>query len=450
MVDIDTVENKNIQIKKYDISTTELESQLNEIVGKYDYDSLIDGSEKAFVDSQEINSIIIGNIVSITDETILVDYGAKVEGILPYHDDGFKNDDLDISDRTYFIIKNVDDDGLVRLTRKNIETVVLHQKVLDQLKINDKVRVILTSHTKNGWIVDLDGLAAFLPTHQEFLTYPPEGPEALCGCEVDAEIESMVDKQVVVSRKIFATDFKKKAKKDFINSLNVGDVVEGTIKNRTEFGVFIQIASGIIGLCHASDQGDSDIKIGQKTKARILKIDRDKNRVSLGIRQITEPSWSEIVNKYSVDDKVVGKVKSIVSYGAFLEIESGVSGLIHVSDLSWSDHVKHPKEVLSEGQQIEVIILGIDADKQHLSLGLKQTTQDPWEFITDKYLVGSEIDGIVTNKTKFGIFIEIEKGVEGLAHHTVTSKNLKIGEKITCSVVRIDLDKKKLSLAIEE
>ena len=235
-----------------------------------------------------------------------------------------------------------------------------------------------------------------------------------------------------------------------LNSLNVGDLVDGTIKNQTEFGVCIQISSGIIGLCHASDQGSESPKVGQKVKARILKIDRDKNRVSLGIRQVTEPSWEEIVSKYAPDDRVVGKVKSIVPDGAFLEIESGVSGLVHVSDLSWSDHIKHPKEMLSEGQQVEVIILGIDVDKQHLSLGLKQATQDPWATITDRYLVGSIISGKVSNKTKFGIFVEIESGVEGLAHHTISSKNLKLGEVVKCSVSRIDLEKKKISLALEE
>lgn len=450
MAAIDLIENKKTEIKKYSISKVEFENELNSLLHEYDYESFMDKSEKVFVETCEVDTIISGTVISITDDIILVDFGAKTEGILAYHDDGFKNDDLDIGDKTYFIIKNVDDDGVVKLTRKNVDIIVQQQKIIEQLKVNDKVRIILLSHTKTGWLADLGGISAFLPYNQEYLTYPLEGPEGLYGCEVEAEIESISNKQVVVSRKAFATDFKKKAKKDFINSLNIGDVVEGTIKNKTEFGVFIQIASGIIGLCHASDQGDNEIKVGQKTKARILKIDREKNRVSLGIRQITEPSWSEIVGKYSIDDKVIGRVKSIVSYGAFLEIEPGISGLIHVSDLSWSDHVKHPKEVLSEGQQIQVIILGIDAEKQHLSLGLKQISSDPWETITDKYLIGSIIDGIITNKTKFGIFIEIEKGIEGLSHHTVNSKNLKIGEKVTCSVVRIDLDKKKISLALEE
>jgi small subunit ribosomal protein S1 len=255
---------------------------------------------------------------------------------------------------------------------------------------------------------------------------------------------------VILTRKSFAGEIKKKVKATFFTSLSVGALVEGMVKNITEFGAFIQIASGIIGLCHTSDFGEESLSVGTKIKSRVLKIDREKNRISLGIRQVTEPSWEELVGKYSVGDKVMAEVKSIVPYGAFLQIEAGVSGLVHVSDLSWSEHIKHPKEVISAGETIEVVVLGVDVEKQHLSLGLKQVSEDPWETISDRYLSGHIYEGRITNKTKFGIFVELERGVEGLAHHTINSKDLKIGELVPISVLRIDTSRKKVSLALEE
>ena len=449
MTGIDLSEAK-MKFKQLLPSNEELERLTNEIFHGIELQEFLDKSNRAIASESVPDSIVLGTVVSITTENILVDYGAKMEGSLPYKEEDFINDDLDVTDVTHFLIKSVDDKGNIKLSRKNVDALVYQQEILSKLTVGAAVEIRLDHQAKNGWVVDISGLTAFLPAQQEYLVYPPEGAVSLCGTYVEAEIESIVGKQVIVSRKLFATETKKKAKKEFLNSLNVGDLVDGTIKNQTEFGVFIQISAGIIGLCHASDQGSESPKVGQKVKARILKIDRDKNRVSLGIRQVTEPSWEEIVSKYAPDDRVVGKVKSIVPYGAFLEIEPGVSGLVHVSDLSWSDHIKHPKEMLSEGQQVEVIILGIDVDKQHLSLGLKQATQDPWATITDRYLVGSIISGKVSNKTKFGIFVEIESGVEGLAHHTISSKNLKLGEVVKCSVSRIDLEKKKISLALEE
>jgi small subunit ribosomal protein S1 len=449
MTSIDLSEAK-MKLKQSLPSNEELERLTNEIFQGIELQEFLDKSNRAVAVESIQDSIIQGTVISITTENILVDYGAKMEGVLPYKEEGFTNDDLDVSDVTHFLIKSVDDNGNIKLSRKNVDALVYQQETLSKLAVGITVEVKLSHQVKNGWVVDIAGLAAFLPSNQEYLVYPMEGAASLIGTYVEAEIESIVGKQVIVSRKIFATETKKQVKKEFLNSLNVGDLVDGTIKNQTEFGVFIQISAGIIGLCHATDQGLECPKVGQKVKARILKIDRDKNRVSLGIRQVTEPSWAEIVGKYAPDDKVIGRVKSIVPYGAFLEIEPGVSGLVHVSDLSWSDHIKHPKEMLSEGQQVEVIILGIDVDKQHLSLGLKQAIQDPWATITDRYLVGSVISGKVTNKTKFGIFVEMESGIEGLAHHTISSKNLQLGEVVKCSVSRIDLEKKKISLALED
>lgn len=437
-------------VKKYEMPKDELERQVAEIFNGVDMDSLF-GEETARCHTKiKSEDIITGKVISLRNDSVLVDFGGKSEARLPYYEGGNANDDLDVGDETNFLVTNVSDSGQVALSRKNVDLIIKQREVVSTLNVGDTIVGTLIQHSKNGWLLNIDGLPAMLPPQHEYLVYPKEGPQALLDSEVEAEILAIDGMMVTLTRKAFAVEVKKKAKASFFTSLEIGDLVEGTVKNITNFGAFLQIASGIIGLCHTSDFGSEPPVVGEKTTSRILKIDREKNRVSLGIRQVTEPSWEEIVNKYSVGDRVTAEVKSIVPYGAFLQIEDGVSGLVHVSDLSWSDHIKHPKEILSGGETIEVVILGVDVEKQHLSLGLKQVSEDPWETISDRYLAGHVYDGRITNKTKFGIFVELEKGVEGLAHHTLTSKDLSIGEIAPVSVLRIDTARKKISLALEE
>lgn len=403
----------------------------------------------AIMPTPQIGDFVTGRVTLLRTDQVFVDLGMKEEATLPYFEDGSSNEDLDLGDETTFLVSGVDKEGRVLLTRKNVEFILKQKEIIRGLKVGEVLVGKLLQHSKNGWIVDVAGLRAFLPNYQEFLVLPPEGPEGLINAPVEVQIESIEGDSVTLSRKAFAPEIKKVNKSNFIISLNVGDIINGVIKNITDFGVFIQVAPSIIGLCHSSDSGGQNLTVGDQTKCRVLKIDRDKNRISLGIRQVTEPTWAEIVSKYSVDDKLMATVKSIVPYGAFMEIEAGVSGLIHVSDLSWSDHIKHPREIIKEGDKVVVIILNIDVEKHHLSLGLKQVNPDPWENVEDRYFVGQKINGTVINKHKFGIFVELEKGLEGLAHHTVTSKSLKIGDPVSVSVLRIDAPKKKLSLALD-
>ena len=439
----------NATVKRYGMSKELLERQVAEIMGDADLDELLLGQSRSFQTEVEPHQVITGRVVNIRQDNVLVDFGYKSEGILPYVEDSeFTNTDLDIGDETEFLVSKVHRDGTVFLTRKNVEQYLQQQKVLQEIEEGSVVQGKLKQTSKSGWIVDVGGLLALLPFQQAFLS-PNKTNEELEGETFEMQVESIVDGFVVLTRQCYETEVKKRAKDEFMSQLEVGDIVDGTVKNVTDFGVFIQVASGIIGLCHASDAGDEELRPGQVTKTRVLKIDREKNRVSLGIRQVTEPTWEELVSKYVLDQEVDVVVKSIVHYGAFVDIEEGVSGLIHVSDLSWSDHVKHPKEVLEEGATIRAKILGIDVEKQHLSLGIKQLTPDPWETVADRYLVGSPVVGKVTNKTKFGIFVELEKGMEGLAHHTLESRDLRPGDEVTVTIMRVDAVRKKISLALD-
>lgn len=446
--------NDNVKnsLKRYCPSDQEIEEQIFEIFKNVDLDELLFNNNLMRVTPNvEVDDIVTGKVVIIRNDYVLVDFGHKTEGVLPYKEsDSFINEDLDIGDEIKLIVKNISKDGTVHLSRNNVDLIIQQRKVLQEIEVGQKVTGKLIHRTKMGWLVDLDGLPATLPANQEFLLYPPgEDPEALIDTYIEADIESINEAYVTLTRQCYANEIRRKAKESYLGGLQADAIIEGTVKNITDFGVFIQIGNGIIGLCHTSDKGDAPLEVGQKIASKIIKIDREKNRVSLGIRQVNEPSWNELISKYNVDDRIIGEVKSIVPYGAFMEIEPGINGLIHVSDLSWSVHIKHPREILEEGQKLEVTILGIDIEKQHLSFGLKQITIDPWETISNRYLVGSTAQGKVTNKVKFGIFVELEKGVEGLAHHTVNSKELKSGDEVRVTVLRIDALGKKIALALD-
>jgi len=435
-------------ISRFRIDPETLDREVEEIFRGVDLEKLL-SERAALAPTPNIGDFVIGQVTLLRTDHVFIDIGGKEEASLPYYEDGFSNEDLDVGDQTTFLVSGADKEGRIILTRKNVDFILKQKEIISQIKVGDRLVGKLLQHSKNGWVVDISGLRAFLPSYQEFLVLPTEGPEGLVNAPIEVEVESITGDSVTLTRKSFAPEIKKVNKSNYISSLNVGDVISGVIKNITDFGIFIQVAPSIIGLCHASDGGAQPLIVGETTKCRVLKIDREKNRISLGIRQVTEPTWAEVVSKYSVDDKILTTVKSIVPYGAFMEIEPGVSGLIHVSDLSWSDHIKHPREVLKEGDKIVVVILNIDVEKHHLSLGLKQVSPDPWGNIEDKYFVGQKLEGTVINKHKFGIFVELEAGLEGLAHHTVASKTLKIGDSVPVSVLRIDAPKKKLSLALD-
>ena len=303
-------------------------------------------------------------------------------------------------------------------------------------------------HTNLGWLVDIKGLFALLPYKEEFIFYGEDDPETFVGNTILAKIKSIDKDTVILTREDYENEIKKLLKDKSLEPLSIGQVVPGKVKNVASFGAFIQIPNSVIGLCHSSDYGQYPPRVGQTVVTRILRIDKDKNRISLGIRQASEPSWLEVTKKYKSGSRVTGEVKAILPYGAFIELEPGVSGLLHISDLSWSEHIRHPSDLLTKGSSVEIVILGFDAEKQHIALGCKQLTEDPWSTIDSRYLAGSKIRGELTTITKFGLFFKLEEGVEGLAHHTINSKDLKTGSEVLVEVLRIDSARKKVSLSV--
>ena len=430
-------------VLKYSLPDHVIEQQVNDIVGDYKLDELVHK-----VEDTDNSRLIKGTVLDIKNDFVVVDLGGKYDGRLRYSEEESNCEDLDIGDEAHFVVSKVDKSGVRVLSRKNIDKIIQHRKVLAKLEVDKRVEGVLYRLTNLGWLVDLDGLFALLPRQEEFIFYDDEEPESFKGRPIVANVKSIDKEVVILTRQAYAAGFKRQKKSRSLAPFSIGQIVSGTVKNVTSFGAFLQIPGSIIGLCHISDFGGYSPTVGQTIAARILRIDHSKNRVSLGIRQATEPAWSDVVKKYHNGSKIVGKVRAVLPYGAFIELEPGVSGLLHISDLSWSDHIKHPKELLTEGEPIEVIILGLDSEKQHISLGYKQLSDDPWATIDARYLTGSKIKGELTTKTKFGLFIKLEDGVEGLAHHTINSKDLKVGSEVLVEVLRIDSSRKKLSLSV--
>lgn len=447
----------NATVKRFSLSKKELESLVNEIVGDADMDQLL-GLTTSLANPKNLNvgEIIEGNVLSISQDKIIVDFGGKSEAYLPYIEgDGFRNDEVDIGDTGKFLISRISRGGTVFLSRKDVDKVAKQRELIATLLVGSEEVGKLVKQIKNGWLVDLKGLPAILPSSQEYLAYPVEGPSSLIGEDIRVVIDSISSDAIILTRKPFAGEVRKRAKSEFFGALKPGLIVEGVVKNLGEknnerFGAFIQLASSIVGLCHFSDFGEEEPKVGETIKCRVLRVDKDKNRVFLGIKQVNEPTWEELVSDYVVGGVVTGRVKSLKKYGAFIELSSRINGLIHVSDLSWLDHIRHPNEILKEGDETRAVILAIDTEKQHLSLGLKQLSADPWDSVLDRYLVGSRVTGTVTNKTKFGVFIRLEPGVDGLAHHTINSKDLEVGQTTEVTILRIEPLRKRVSLALEE
>ena len=430
-------------VLKYSPPDHVIEQQVDSIMGDYNLDELI-----GVPPNSNNTRLVKGKVLDIKNDFVIVDLGGKYDGRLRYSEEGSNCDDLDVGDEAHFVVSKVDKSGVRVLSRKNIEKIVQHRNVLSTLKEGEEVEGVLHRGTNLGWLVDIKGLFALLPRREEFIFYGDEDPDSFAGTSIRAHVKSIDKEIVILSREAYANEVKKQRKTKSLAPLAVGQIISGVVKNITSFGAFIQIPGSVIGLCHVSDFGQYPPGTGQTVEARILRIDQSKNRVSLGIRQATEPAWSDVIKKYHGGSKVSGKVRAVLPYGAFIELEPGVSGLVHISDLSWSEHVKHPREVLTEGEVIEVIILGFNAEKQHISLGFKQLTEDPWSTIDSRYLTGSKITGELTTRTKFGLFIKLEEGVEGLAHHSINSKNLKVGSEVLVEVIRIDASRKKVSLSV--
>jgi small subunit ribosomal protein S1 len=444
--------------KKYSVSSIMNDDFDFEIM---DPDELTSMFEKTLSTISE-NEIITGRIVAINDSEVAIDIGFKSEGLVPLSE--FTNrEELKIGDEVEVFLENIEDsDGKMVLSRRRADFMRIWERINKASENQDIVQAKILRRIKGGMVVDLMGIDAFLPGSQIDVK-PVRDFDTWIGRTLDVRVVKInhPNENVVVSHKVLLEEQIAGIRTEVLNRLEKGLVLEGHVKAIADFGVFIDLG-GVDGLVHITDLSwgrvthpSEIVQLDEKVKVVVLDFDSDKRRISLGMKQLTPHPWDTIGDKYAPGSKVQGKVVSLTDYGAFIEIEKGIEGLIHISEMSWTEHIKHPSQFVSMGQIVEAVVLNIDREGKKLSLGMKQLTPDPWQELLQKYPVGSLHKGAVRNITNFGVFVELEPGVDGLVHISDLSWTKKIrhpgefvkkGEEIEVVILGIDLDQRRISL----
>jgi len=405
-----------------------------------------------------------GRIVKITPSDVIVDVGLKSEGIVSRSE--FKGP-ISEGDEIEVLIEDIEnDEGVAVLSKEKADFAKAWEKVKHAHETNEVVKGKLLRKVKGGAIVDLFGVNAFLPTSQIDL-YLVKEPDRVLKDEIRLRIISLSErnKNIIVSRRAVIEEERQRKREKVLQELERGEIKEGVVKNITDFGAFIEI-DGVDGLLHITDMSwgrvshpSQVLSIGDAVKVMILDVDRENERLSLGLKQMTPNPWGDIEQRYPVGSKTRGKVVNIMDYGAFIEIEQGVDGLVHISEMSWTQRIKHPSQIMSIGDEVEAVVLNIDKENERLSLGLKQAEIDPWINLEERFPVGSVHTGRARSLVSYGAFVELEKGITGLVHIsdmlwvkriTHPSQLLKRGEKVDVVILNIDKKNRRISLGLKQ
>jgi len=367
--------------------------------------------------------IINGKIIGMSKDNIVVDVGFKSEGVISMREFPDYGKSLAIGDEVEVYLERVEDnDGNVVLSKDKAIKIKIWDNLVETYEADEIIEGVVVAKAKGGLTVDI-GLRAFLPGSQIDLR-PIRNLEKLIGETFKMKIIKMNKKRgnIVLSRRILLEEQRKQLREGTLEQMQEGNLIEGIVKNITEYGVFIDLG-GMDGLLHITDMSWGRVNhpsemfaIGDMVKVMVLKYDKEKERVSLGLKQITPDPWVEVEGKFPVDTRITGKVVSITNYGVFVELEKGIEGLVHISEMSWSRHVKHPSKMVALNDEVEAVVLTLDKERKRISLGMKQIEANPWEGIDQRYPIGTEVEGTVRNLTDFGAFIELEDGVDGLIH----------------------------------
>ena len=412
-------------------------------------------------------TIIEGRVVALSKDKVIVDIGYKSEGIIPA--DQFSAEELQalkVDDRLQVYIEEREDaDGNLILSKEKADKMKVWEDLEKAYKEEKVVEGRILSRIKGGMMVDI-GVKAFLPGSQIDL-HPVRDLDGLVGKSFPLKIIKINHRRgnVVVSRRVLLEESRDRKRQTTLSSLKEGQLAQGTVKNITDYGAFIDLG-GIDGLLHITDMSWGRVGhpsevfvIGDKVEVMVLKYDRETGRISLGLKQKTSDPWTNVAAKYPVGSRVRGRVVSLTDYGAFVELEPGVEGLVHVSEMSWTHEVRHPSRLVSVGDQIEAAVLNVDANGRKISLGMKQTAPNPWDMVETKYPGGTRIEGKVKSLTDFGAFVGLEEGIDGLIHISDMSwtkhikhpsELFKKGQKIEAVVLRIDKEKERLSLGYKQ
>jgi small subunit ribosomal protein S1 len=406
--------------------------------------------------------IVTGKIVGINADNVVVDVGFKSDGSISKAEFN-STDEIKIGESVEIVIESVEDeDGNLILSKKRADFLRIWGRIMDSFENEKILPGKILKRIKGGMVVDLMGIEAFLPGSQIDIR-PVRDFDAFVGQTMDFKIVkvNVPTENIVVSHKVLIEETISDQRKEILDKLEKGQILEGTVKAITDFGVFIDLG-GVDGLVHITDLSwgrinhpSEVVKLDEKIKVVVTDFEMERKRISLSLKQLLPHPWEKIEDKLKIGDKVAGRVVSLTDYGAFIEIEKGIEGLIHISEMSWTQHISHPSQFVSMGQVVEAVVLSLDKNEKKISLGMKQLTPDPWSDLLKKYPVGSQHQGIARNLTNFGVFVELEPGIDGLVHISDLSWTKKIrhpgevvkkGDKIDVVVLGVDTDSRKISL----
>ena len=410
--------------------------------------------------------LVEGKVVGVSDRGVLVDFGYKSEGIIPAEESSGQPP-VGVGDTVEVVIKSIHSgDAPPVLSRSDAALRKVWNDIEEAYKEERPVQGKIVDKTKGGLRVDLNGIEAFLPGSQ-IDSRPIRSLDSYIGQDIEAKVIKFSRRRnnIVLSRKVITDLAMNEQKAATLNSIDIGHIVDGTIKNLTEYGAFVDIG-GIDGLLHVTDMSWGRIqhpgelfKVGDHIQVKVLKLDREKEKVSLGFKQLLPDPWSTVIEVYPINSRIKGKVSSVTEYGIFVELEPGVEGLVHVSEISWSKRSANPKRMFHRGDDVDVQVLGVDTEEKRISLGMKQLQENPWDTVAQRYPVGTKIHGKVRNLTDFGAFVELEEGIDGLVHVSDITwakklkhpkELLKKDQEVDAIVTNIDAGGQRLSLSMKD
>jgi small subunit ribosomal protein S1 len=432
----------------------------------------VDGEYSVGTSTLAVNSVLVGKILRVDDEFVLVDVGYKSEGHIPRNEWDETEPPPQIGDTVKVLLEEFEDGsleeqrGLITLSKRKARRIEDWLRVMESVHENDVVTGFVTRKIKGGLLVDISGVNVFLPASQVDIRRPADIGD-YCGRCIQCLVLKIDEarRNIVVSRRALIEQERAERKKQLMETLEVGQIRRGVVKNIADFGAFVDLG-GIDGLLHITDMSwarighpSEMVQIDQEIEVQVLHIDRDREKIALGMKQRTASPWAKVADKYPVGTVCQGSVVNVMSYGAFVKLEDGVEGLVHISEMSWTKRVSHPSELVKPGDEVEVVVLAINKEKQEISLGMKQTQQNPWEKVAADYPPGAIVKGVVRNLTNYGAFIEINDGIDGLLHVTDMSWTRKVthpsemlekGHEVECKVLSVDQQRRRIALGLKQ
>ena len=417
------------------------------------------------VGSFSTDTILKGRVLDIMNDDVIVDVGYKSEGVISKSE--FENpEEIDIGDEVEVLLEAVEDDaGSIVLSKRKADRLRGWERIIANNKEGDAVRGRVVRKIKGGLVVDI-GVPVFLPASQVSIRRHADISEFI-GQEIEGKIIKIDEARmnIVISRRRLIEEQRDAMKRQLMQEIGEGQIRRGIVKNIADFGAFVDLG-GIDGLLHITDMSwgrvghpSEVVRIDQELDVVILKVDQERERIALGLKQLTPSPWKRVDDRYPLGTRVQGEVTNIVNYGAFVKLEEGLEGLVHISEMSWTKRINHPSELLNVGDPVEVIVLDINKEKKEISLGMKQTETNPWDLVESKYPPGTVIEGEVRNLTNYGAFVEIEEGIDGLLHVSDMSWTKKVshpsevvnkGDKVRAMVLSVDQDKKRVALGAKQ